>query len=112
MALNLPLGHRKEDLFPDEKIKTFLCEYVVYLSKYNINFVLSAFLFVCFNCTLNMTSLAIIHDKVPDRDKYPPLPDVVLDNITAVDWALDLSEYLIMASMYSCILVIVFHKHR
>lgn len=57
-------------------------------------------------------ALALVHERVPDRNTYGPLPDVILDNVPAMDWALDVSEYIIMVSVNSAILSIIFHKHR
>lgn len=65
-----------------------------------------------FNMILATVSLALVHDRVPDKETYGPLPDIVLDNLNAVSWALDVSEILIMISTYSCVVLITFHKHR
>lgn len=71
-----------------------------------------AFVILVLNFILTTTSLALVHERLPDRDKYGPLPDVVLDNIAPLDWALDVSEVLIMIQVYSCVILIAFHKHR
>lgn len=65
-----------------------------------------------FNFLLTLTSLALVHEKVPDRTTYSPLPDVFLDSVPAFDWALDVSEYIIIISVNSAILFILCHKHR
>lgn len=65
-----------------------------------------------FNFVLTTASLAMVHERVPDRDKYDPLPDKFLDTVPALDWALDVSEYLIMISVNTTALVLFFHKHR
>lgn len=54
----------------------------------------------------------MVHERVPDRNTYGPLPDVVLDNVTAQDWALNVSEVLIMIMSNSAMVFIIFHKHR
>lgn len=43
---------------------------------------------------------------------YPPLPDLVLDNLPLIPWAFELCEVigLVLASMF--VLIVVFHKHR
>lgn len=64
------------------------------------------------NFILTTASLAMVHERVPDRNTYGPLPDVVLDNVTAQDWALNVSEVLIMIMSNSAMVFIIFHKHR
>ena len=54
-------------------------------------------------------SLAFTHDRHPG---IAPLPDVVLDNIKYQSWGLDVSEYLLMISTLSAILIVALHKHR
>ncbi len=71
----------------------------------------AAGLFFVFCGLTNMVSLSIVHDRVPDREKGA-LPDIILDNINANDWALYVSEYILMVLSYFCVLVCIFHKHR
>lgn len=62
--------------------------------------------------TLATVSLSLVHERLPDREVYGPLPDIFLDNVPPQPWALDVSEILIMIQVNSCILLIAFHKHR
>lgn len=62
--------------------------------------------------TLATVSLSLVHERLPDRDKYKPLPDVFLDNVPEVEWALNVSEILIMIQVNCCVVLIIFHKHR
>jgi shingomyelin synthase len=64
------------------------------------------------NFILTTASLAMVHERVPDRSTYGPLPDVVLDNVGAQDWALNVSEVLIMIMSNAAMVFIIFHKHR
>ena len=64
------------------------------------------------NFILTLLSLSLVHERLPDRERSGPLPDIVLDNVSEVSWALDVSEVLIMIQTNSCILLIAFHKHR
>jgi len=54
-------------------------------------------------------SLAFTHERVPD---IQPLPDIVLDNIKYQRWGLDVSEYLLMFSTISALVVVMLHSHR
>ncbi|XP_050532109.1 phosphatidylcholine:ceramide cholinephosphotransferase 2-like isoform X2 [Daktulosphaira vitifoliae] len=81
--------------YPQEKFKTFI-----------------AFILLLINLLINTTSLAMVHERVPDRTYYKPLPDTFLDIIPASDWALDVSEILIMISTNLSFIVIACHKYR
>lgn len=70
---------------------------------------ISAAIIMGFSFILTLTSLSLVHERVPN---YEPLPDVFLDNVPAHDWALDVSEYIIIICVNTSILAMVFHKHR
>ncbi|XP_037968125.2 phosphatidylcholine:ceramide cholinephosphotransferase 1 isoform X1 [Plutella xylostella] len=88
-------GAARDERYPKEVLKTL------------VSFV---FLFGC--VCVNMASLSLVHERLPDRNSTPPLGDIVLDNVAARDWGLAASEYLIMVSSTTAALVVVFHKHR
>ncbi|GBP54129.1 Phosphatidylcholine:ceramide cholinephosphotransferase 1 [Eumeta japonica] len=94
-VVEIPAGTPREERYPKEIWKTIL-----------------SFLFLFLCVCINMMSLAITHERLPDRNTTRPLTDIVLDSVTARDWALNVSEYLIMISTTVAMLVIVFHKHR
>ncbi|CAG0919378.1 unnamed protein product [Notodromas monacha] len=56
--------------------------------------------------------MVVVHDRVPDMETHPPLPDIVLDNVPLMPWAFPMSE--VCASLLSMIslLVLILHKHR
>lgn len=56
--------------------------------------------------------MTIVHDRVPDPQKYPPLPDLFLDNLPYIPWAFEVCEMVgvILFSIWAGILF--FHKHR
>jgi len=56
--------------------------------------------------------MTVVHDRVPDMNKYPPLPDIILDNVPHIPWAFEMTEVTGMALFSIWILVILFHKHR
>ena len=67
----------------------------------------------CF-LVLIITSLTmtVVHDRVPDMNRYPPLPDIFLDNMPLIPWAFYICE--LSASIMGFILVgvLITHKHR
>lgn len=62
--------------------------------------------------TFATVSLSLVHERLPDRNIYKPLPDIFLDMIPSQEWALNVSEILIMIQVNSCVALITFHKHR
>jgi hypothetical protein len=56
--------------------------------------------------------MVIVHDRVPDMEKYPPLPDLFLDNMPHIPWAFEMCE--VTGTILFClwIAVLFFHKHR
>lgn len=71
-----------------------------------------SFLMLNFSFLATSISLAITHDRLPDRKLYSPLPDVFLDNVEILDNLLKVSEIQIMVAVNTCIVLIFFHKHR
>ncbi|XP_048485253.1 ceramide phosphoethanolamine synthase-like [Plutella xylostella] len=51
--------------------------------------------------------MVIVHDK-----KYPPLPDLFLDNVPHIPWAFDMCEITGSLLMAIWLIVLFFHKHR
>uniref|UniRef100_T1IS64 Sphingomyelin synthase-like domain-containing protein n=1 Tax=Strigamia maritima TaxID=126957 RepID=T1IS64_STRMM len=95
VKINVPSPEREEPKFPREKWKTFL-----------------AFVFLCCNWMMTTISLAIVHERLPDRTKTSPLPDIVFDLIQPVDWALVVSEILIIIGTFMCLIILLMHKYR
>ncbi|XP_077999485.1 sphingomyelin synthase-related protein 1-like [Glandiceps talaboti] len=70
--------------------------------------------FVYFVSALLLTSfvMTVVHDRVPDMDKYPPLPDIVLDNLPHIPWAFKVCEAVGIILGTILTIVLVLHKHR
>ena len=67
------------------------------------------FIFLLFGLSASLLSLSMTHDRVPP---YPPLPDTFLDNFPYQTWGLDASEYIIIISVFTSSIIVIFHKHR
>lgn len=71
-----------------------------------------AFILVILSFFLALISLALTHDRVPDRNTYKPLPDAVLDNVKSVDFLLNVTEVQIVVAVNVCVVMVFFHKYR
>lgn len=56
--------------------------------------------------------MVIVHDRVPDMKKYPPLPDIFLDNVPHIPWAFDMCEVTGTLLFAIWLVVLISHKYR
>ena len=56
--------------------------------------------------------MVIVHDRVPDMKKYPPLPDIFLNNVPHIPWAFDMCEVTGTILFAIWLIVLIFHKYR
>jgi hypothetical protein len=56
--------------------------------------------------------MVVVHERVPDSKRYPPLPDIFLDNVPHISWAFYMCEITggMLFAIWVCVLV--FHKYR
>ncbi|XP_076255139.1 ceramide phosphoethanolamine synthase-like [Rhynchophorus ferrugineus] len=74
-----------------------------------------AFLSFCYVVAVTWITafvMVIVHDRVPDMKKYPPLPDIFLDNVPHIPWAFDMCEVTGTLMFTIWLIVLLFHKHR
>jgi len=71
-----------------------------------------AICYALFVSWLTAVVMTVVHDRVPDMNKYPPLPDIILDNVPHIPWAFEMTEITGMTLLTIWLLVIIFHKHR
>lgn len=71
-----------------------------------------SFFYVFFVFLITSCVMVIVHDRVPDMKKYPPLPDIVLDNVPFMPWAFEVSEVIAVFLGIIWVLILFFHKHR
>ncbi|KAJ6646321.1 Phosphatidylcholine:ceramide cholinephosphotransferase 1 [Pseudolycoriella hygida] len=80
--------------FPQEKRKTLI----------------AIFATIC-TIVINDISNVLTHQKVPDRNLHPPLPDITLDNVTKIRWLNDVADILATLSLITILSTIVLHRH-
>uniref|UniRef100_H2YCU8 SAM domain-containing protein n=1 Tax=Ciona savignyi TaxID=51511 RepID=H2YCU8_CIOSA len=83
---------------------------VNFLPELNKLFV--SFMYATFVSWVTAYMMVLVHERVPDKQKYPPLPDIFLDNVPLIPYAFQLAEFcgLFLATMW--LLILIFHKHR
>lgn len=77
--------------------------------------IFKAFLSLCYVVAVTWITafvMVIVHDRVPDMKKYPPLPDIFLDNVPHIPWAFDMCEITGTFLFTIWLIVLLFHKHR
>lgn len=81
-------------------VKIFIFSYIVFLGYAFLVTWITAFVMV------------VVHERVPDSKRYPPLPDIFLDNVPLISWAFFACEVTgsLLFSIWVCVLI--FHKHR
>lgn len=56
--------------------------------------------------------ITIVDERLPDPKNYPPLPDLILDNIQQIPWAFAVTEKLILLEISVLVIIILLHRYR
>jgi hypothetical protein len=73
---------------------------------------LSAFLLALSTIFFCSFIITIVDERLPDPKNFPPLPDLILENIEQIPWAFAVTEKLILIEMITLIIVIILHRHK
>lgn len=68
--------------------------------------------YLIFAIFLTSIVMTIVHDRVPDTLKYPPLPDIFLDNVPLIPVAFQAAELCGVSLAIMLTTILVFHKYR
>ncbi|CAK9297001.1 unnamed protein product [Gordionus sp. m RMFG-2023] len=71
-----------------------------------------AFAYTLLSFLVTSFVMVIVHDRVPDINKYPPLPDIFLDNIPIIPGAFLICEQIGILLGLTLASICIFHKHR
>uniref|UniRef100_A0A7E4UVG7 SAM domain-containing protein n=1 Tax=Panagrellus redivivus TaxID=6233 RepID=A0A7E4UVG7_PANRE len=71
-----------------------------------------AFCYCLISLLITAFVMVLVHDRVPDMKTYPPLPDLVLDNLPLIPWAFECCEMIAVAMAIIWFTVLFFHKER
>lgn len=73
---------------------------------------LVSMVYLFLTCLWTSFVLTVVHDRVPDMQKYPPLPDIILDNVPLIPWAFFATEIIGLVLGLVCVIMLIFHKYR
>lgn len=113
---------KKEKTRPDKSKSESFVNKIDKLSKtfagiFPMNFIFFVF-FMCFAGYAFLVTwitafvMVVVHERVPDSKRYPPLPDIFLDNVPHINWAFWACEVTGAMLFAIWICVLVFHKYR
>ncbi|KAJ8319084.1 hypothetical protein KUTeg_004175 [Tegillarca granosa] len=95
----------EEEYYKKSGIQSKILDPEIWKTVLSFLYVFTVFLITAF-------VMVVVHDRVPDMEKYPPLPDIFLDNVPYIPWAFQACEIIGMFLGTLWCVILVFHKHR
>lgn len=71
-----------------------------------------AFAYINFAGFVSACVLVIAHERLPNTNSYPPLPDLLLDNLPHVSWAFEAAEFIALILFALFVVVVALHRHK
>ena len=111
---NTTLGSLSDDEYMEEEIEKFLSRKGHYTKNRDPEIFKTILSFVYVFAVFLLTSfvMVVVHDRVPDMQKYPPLPDLFLDNIPYIPMAFEVCEWIGTFLFILWGIILFFHKYR
>nr|CAH8831147.1 unnamed protein product [Trichobilharzia regenti] len=72
---------------------------------------ISALYFLFSTCVTSFV-MVLAHERLPDISKYPPLPDLFLDNLPHISWGFAAAEWVGVILSIIWLTILIFHKYR
>lgn len=71
-----------------------------------------AFMYAAFNLVLTTVMITVVHERVPEKESSPPLPDKFFDYVDRVKWAFTVTEVngMLLVGIWS--IQWLFHRYR
>ncbi|KAG2394137.1 hypothetical protein C9374_003901 [Naegleria lovaniensis] len=72
--------------------------------------VIVSFFYLMLSIFCTSVTMVVVHERVPQD--YPPLPDIILDNVPLIPSAFAISELICLILALIVLFIILFHKYR
>ncbi|CAH8458763.1 unnamed protein product [Heterobilharzia americana] len=69
-------------------------------------------LYFLFSTCVTSFVMVLAHERLPEISKYPPLPDLFLDNLPHISWGFTAAEWVGVILSAIWITILIFHKYR
>ncbi|TNN14985.1 Sphingomyelin synthase-related 1 [Schistosoma japonicum] len=73
---------------------------------------LTSFLYFLLSTCVTAFVIVLVHERLPLTSKYPPLPDIFLDNFPHISWGFIAAEIVIIVLFMIWSTILLLHKYR